>query len=460
MDKEKDFIDYVHESDETEKKVDQIIDAINSITEEDGDEETAKQKTETLESINQSHDVIKEINTRIEEDDDITDEDKLKYIEACENIDQTFDDFKLGESEEDGEDDKKDDSEKVNEDDDESETTVDKIKTESEEDDKKDDSEKVNEDDDTDLNIDDRLESEIRSKLGSMEDANKFEPQPTEINPDLTDDEIIALVTKEEEDSVIDSETGEATPTLTVQKQLGDVLNDLGLGDGTDAIKVVFEQALARRMKKGLEILRAITESKNQKEQLELAKKITEASTITMIKWFKENKTSIVEQQIVKSSLEASKIMVKALKEQKYNIDLPKNGNIVSKYKSLAEDLQNKNASLQKANKLLMKEQKDIQKEKMINEAKSKISVVSEKEKFAKIASSLIFENKEDFTSKLNILQKQFIKENKTNDLASKFQNQKLIGEQIKSKSNADKSQESKILTDESVAKILNSNLF
>lgn len=427
---EKDFSQYVSESDEVEQKVDEIKQAISSITEDSSDSETAEEKEKTIADLDQALEIIKDINGRIDENDDITDEDKLKYVQSCESIEKMYDDFGLGE----------DESESESNDTDKTEVKVDE----------------VNEDDD--LDADDRLESEIRSALGSMTDANKFEPQPTEINPDLTDDEIIALVTKEEEDSILDSGTDDSTPTLTVQKQLSDVLDDLGLGDGTEAIKVVFEQALANRLKRGLEILRKITESKNDKAQAELTNRIVEASKVTLIKWFKDNKTSIVESQIVKSSMEASKIMVNALKEQNYNIELPKRTNLVSKYKSLSESLQSKNEALERENKILIKEQKEVLKVNMINEAKSSITTASDKERFENIAKTLTFESNKSFSSKLDILKKQFITEK--SGLAEKFKSQKKLNEQIVAKTEVDST--TKVIQEEDafIKQIKNSNLF
>lgn len=461
----KDFLDYVNEADEIEDKKSAILDAINSIQESDEDT-SAEEKAKYFEKLNSISETIDGVNARIQEGEEISDEDKLKYIDACEEIESDYDEFGLGE-------DSGDPDTSVNPTEDDAQSL--KNEEESAQTGEKDinpitgegDPNKTITEDDANSD-DDRYESEIRSHLGSMQDITELEPNPLEVDDskkaneseeDLSDDDIIKQIATEEENiegDVETTETDENGNTVTVHKKLDDILDVLGLGDGKAEIKVVFEQALNARVKKGLKLQRESLARKHKK----LVKQIFEAATVTSVNWFNKNRSSIIDQAIVNESMNASKIIVKALQEQKYNIAMPKNANLVQKYKALAEQRQRELDGVKKVNKVLMTEQKQVIKQKLINEKLSSLSTDSARDTFKNIASQLIFEDTKDFSEKLNILAEQYKDKTTKNILAEKFKNQKVINEQLISKNKINEEKTTENEQDQNVAALLKSKWF
>lgn len=459
----KDFLDYVNEADEIEDKKSAIMDAINSIQESD-DDSSAEEKAKYLEKLNSISETLDGVNARIQEGEEISDEDKLKYINACEEIESDYDEFGLGEDSGDPDtsvNPTEDDAQSLKNEEDSAQTgekDINPITGEG-------DPNKTISEDDTNSD-DDRYESEIRSHLGSMQDITELEPNPLEVDDskkanesdELSDDDIIKQIATEEENTDGDIETTETDEngnTVTVHKKLDDILDVLGLGDGKAEIKVVFEQALNARLKKGLKLQRESLARKHKK----LAKQIVEAATVTAVNWFNKNRSSIIDQAIVTESMNASKIIVKALQEQKYNIAMPKNANLVQKYKSLAEQRQRELDGLNKVNKVLMTEQKQVLKQKLINEKLSTLVTDSARDAFKNMASQFIFENEKDFKDKLNILAEQYKSQSSQNILATKFKEQKTLNEQMISKSKPVKQLDEQI-DDPTVAQLLKTNWF
>lgn len=459
----KDFLDYVNEADEIEDKKSAIMNAINSIQESD-DDSSAVEKAKYLQKLNSISETLDGVNARIEEGEEISDEDKLKYINACEEIESDYDEFGLGEDS--GDTDAsvnpiENDAQSLKNEEDSAQTGEKDInpitgeggpnKTISEEGSETDD---------------DRYESEIRSHLGSMQDITELEPNPLEVDDskkanesdELSDDDIIKQIATEEENADGDIETTETDEngnTVTVHKKLDDILDVLGLGDGKAEIKVVFEQALNARLKKGLKLQRESLARQHKK----LAKQIVEAATVTAVNWFNKNRSSIIDQAIVTESMNASKIIMKALQEQKYNIAMPKNANLVQKYKTLAEQRQRELDGVKKVNKVLMTEQKQVIKQKLINEKLSSLPTDSARDTFKNMASQFIFENEKDFKDKLNILAEQYKSQSSQNTLATKFKEQKTLNEQMISTSKPVKQLDEQI-DDPAVAQLLKTNWF